>query len=130
MVAYLLISVLFGDLCPVERLILEVFKQRSYLFSDVSLRDEDKTLDIFICSKCGKAWFFSFARHIVKYLVFKIQCFSQPHLKMLIRMFLFFFSFLFSNLHGSIHVTAVKHKEEIIQVTPGCLPGHEFNFFL
>lgn len=37
----LLVGVLFWDLCPVDSEVFEVFKQRSHLFLDVSLRDED-----------------------------------------------------------------------------------------
>lgn len=35
-----------------------------------------------------------------------------------------------TNLHGSIHFTAVKHEEEVVQAATGCLPGHVFDFFI
>lgn len=41
MLKSLLVGVLLWDLCPVESEVFEVFKQRSHLFLDVSLRDED-----------------------------------------------------------------------------------------
>ena len=37
---------------------------------------------------------------------------------------------LTTNLHGSIHLAAIKHEEEVVQIASGCLPGHVFHFFI
>lgn len=37
---------------------------------------------------------------------------------------------LFTNLHGSVHVGAVKHEVEVVQVAANRLPGHVFHLFV
>lgn len=44
MLKCLLVSVLLWDQCPVDSEVSEVVKQRSHLFLNVSLRDEDVCL--------------------------------------------------------------------------------------